>query len=50
MDKNTNFVTAKLSPTIISEIKSFEERISQETHKNVVVIAYENEQNQVNEF
>ncbi|WP_181444667.1 hypothetical protein [Bacillus sp. 03113] len=41
MDKENDYVTAELSPNLIGEIKSFEERLCEKTQKNVFVIAYE---------
>lgn len=41
MDKKNDYVAADLSSNLINELKSFEERISEETNKDVVVIAYE---------
>ncbi|MGG1677011.1 hypothetical protein ACIFOT_14830 [Neobacillus sp. NRS-1170] len=43
MDKENQYITASLSPQLINEIQSLEEKISEQTHKKVVVIAYENE-------
>lgn len=41
MDKESDYMTAELSSNLVSDIKSFEEKLSEETNKNVVVIAYE---------
>ncbi|MDP4084090.1 MAG: hypothetical protein Q8934_05680 [Bacillota bacterium] len=41
MSKDNQYVTAELSPNLITEIKSFEEKLRNQTHKNVVLIAYE---------
>jgi hypothetical protein len=45
MDKENQYVAASLSPNLINEIKSLEEKISEQAHKKVVVIAYENDKN-----
>jgi hypothetical protein len=45
MDKDNQFVAASLSPDMINEIQSLEEKISEQAHKKVVVIAYENDKN-----
>lgn len=41
MENKKDYVAADLSSNLINEIKSFEERISEESDKDVVVIAYE---------
>ncbi|WP_282434267.1 hypothetical protein [Bacillus sp. DNRA2] len=41
MEKNQQFVAADLSPNLVSEIKSIEEKLSRQSDKEVVVIAYE---------
>lgn len=43
MEKNQQFVAADLSPNLVSEIKSIEEKLSRQSDKDVVVIAYERE-------
>jgi hypothetical protein len=43
MDKKNQYVAASLSPNLINEIQSLEEKISEQAHKKVVVIAYEND-------
>jgi hypothetical protein len=43
MDKQNDYVAADLSSKLVSEIKSLEEKLSEQSHKNVVVIAYEKE-------
>lgn len=45
MDKENHFVAASLSTNLINEIQSLEEKLSEQTHKKVVVIAYENDEN-----
>ncbi|HYK71887.1 MAG TPA: hypothetical protein VEV44_01985 [Pseudoneobacillus sp.] len=45
MDKNNHFVAASLSPELISEVHLLEEKLSEQTNKKVVVIAYENDEN-----
>ncbi|WP_442600105.1 hypothetical protein [Neobacillus sp. D3-1R] len=45
MDKDNNFIAASLSPELISEIHLLEEKLSEQANKNVVLIAYENEEN-----
>lgn len=41
MTKENNYTAADLSAHEINELKSFEEKISQQANKEVVVIAYE---------
>ena len=41
MNNINDYVAAELTPTLVNKIKSFEETLSEETHKKVVVIAYE---------
>jgi hypothetical protein len=41
MDKDNHYAAANLSPNLIIEIKSLEEKLSEQANKNVVVIAYE---------
>ena len=43
MDKENQYVAASLSPNLVNEIQSLEEKISEQEHKKVVVIAYEND-------
>ena len=45
MDNENLYVAASLSPNLINEIKSLEEKLSEQAHKKVVVIAYENDKN-----
>ena len=45
MDKDNQYVAASLSPNLINEIQSLEEKISEQANKKVVVIAYENDKN-----
>ncbi|WHY64952.1 MULTISPECIES: hypothetical protein [Bacillaceae] len=45
MDKENQYVAASLSPNLINEIQSLEEKISEQAQKKVVVIAYENDNN-----
>lgn len=46
MKNENHFIAANLSPNLVSEIKSFEETLSEQSRKKVVVIAYEREENQ----
>jgi hypothetical protein len=41
MENQNDYVAAELSQNLVSELKSFEEKLSEQSHKNVVVIAYE---------
>ncbi|GHI00361.1 hypothetical protein [Neobacillus kokaensis] len=41
MDREKEYVTANLTSNLIGEIKSFEQKLSEQTQKQVVVIAYE---------
>jgi hypothetical protein len=43
MDKENQYVAASLSPNLINEIQTLEEKISEQANKKVVVIAYEND-------
>ncbi|WP_186328617.1 hypothetical protein [Bacillus sp. X1(2014)] len=43
MENENQYVAASLSPNLINEIKSLEEKLSEQAHKKVVVIAYEND-------
>lgn len=43
MEKDNQYVAADLSPNLLNEIKTIEEKLSKQTDKNVVVIAYEKE-------
>jgi ABC-type histidine transport system ATPase subunit len=43
MEKDNEYTAADLSPELVNEIKSLEERLSEEAKKKVVVIAYEEE-------
>jgi hypothetical protein len=45
LDKNNHYTAAELSTNLVSEIKSFEEKLSEQTNKKMVVIAYEQEEN-----
>jgi hypothetical protein len=40
MEKDNHYDAADLAPNLISEIKSLEEKLSEQANKNVVVIAY----------
>ncbi|MDN3015410.1 hypothetical protein V7161_27440 [Neobacillus drentensis] len=42
-NETKEYVAASLSPQLINEIQSLEEKLSEQAHKKVVVIAYENE-------
>lgn len=46
MEKDNQFVAADLSPNLVSEIKSIEEKLSRQSDKDVIVIAYEREKNE----
>lgn len=46
MDKMTDYVAADLSSNLINEIKSFEDKLSEQSDKKVVVIAYQKDENQ----
>ena len=41
MEKDIHYAAADLSPNLVSEIKSLEEKISEQANKNVVVNSYE---------
>ncbi|MEH7013151.1 hypothetical protein V7087_20450 [Neobacillus niacini] len=41
MDNLKEYIAADLSSNLVSEIKSLEEKLSEQAHKEVVVIAYE---------
>ena len=41
MEKENHYAAADLSPNLVSEIKSLEEKLSEQANKDVVVIAYE---------
>jgi hypothetical protein len=43
MEKENEYIAADLSTNLVNEIKSLEDRLSEEAHKKVVVIAYEKE-------
>jgi hypothetical protein len=47
MSKENEYVAANLPQDLVSELKSFEERISEEYNKNLVVIAYEKDRESV---
>jgi hypothetical protein len=44
MAKQNEYVAAELSQNLVSELKSFEEKLSEQSHKNLVVIAYEKDE------
>ena len=44
MNKEKDYVAAELSSNLVSEIKSLEEKLSEQANKEVVVIAYEKEE------
>ncbi len=48
MNNENNYVAAELSPSLVNRIKSFEETLSEESNKKVVVIAYEKDDDQLN--
>ena len=39
-----NYVAADLDTNLVSEVKLFEEKLREQTNKNVVVIAYEKDE------
>jgi hypothetical protein len=41
MDELKDYIAADLSSNLVSEIKSLEEKLSEQANKEVVVIAYE---------
>jgi hypothetical protein len=41
MDEIKDYVAADLSSNLVNELKSLEEKLSERTNKEVVVIAYE---------
>ena len=41
MPKNNDYVAADLSNNLVSELKLFEEKLSEESQKKLIVIAYE---------
>jgi hypothetical protein len=47
MDREDEYVAAELSHQLVSELKLFEEKLSEESQKKLVVIAYEKEENNV---
>lgn len=46
MDNENDYVTAELTSNLVSEIKSFEEKLSKQINKKVLVIAYEKDKQQ----
>jgi hypothetical protein len=46
MYRQNDYVAADLSSNEVNELKSFEEKLSEQTNKKVVVIAYEKDGNQ----
>ena len=49
MAKQNEYVAAELSQNLVSELKSFEEKLSEQSHKNLVVIAYEKDEEKIGE-
>jgi hypothetical protein len=43
MEQEKEYVAADLSPHLVGEIQSLEEKLSEQSQKEVVVIAYEKE-------
>ena len=41
MDNVKDYIAAELSSNLVTEIKSLEEKLSEQANKEVVVIAYE---------
>jgi hypothetical protein len=48
VDKDNHYVAADLASNLVSEIKTFEDELSERTNKKVVVIAYEKDENDLN--
>ncbi|WP_176699720.1 hypothetical protein [Neobacillus massiliamazoniensis] len=44
MNPENQYIAAELSSNLVSEIKSLEEKLSEQANKEVVVIAYEKDQ------
>jgi len=49
MANQNEYVAAELSQNLVSELKSFEEKLSEQYHKNLVVIAYEKDEGKMGE-
>jgi hypothetical protein len=49
MANQNEYVAAELSQNLVSELKSFEEKLSEQYHKNLVVIAYEKDEEKMGE-
>jgi hypothetical protein len=47
MPKNNDYVAAELSNNLVSELKLFEEKLSEESQKKLIVIAYEKDNDQL---
>jgi hypothetical protein len=49
MANQKEYVAAELSKNLVSELKSFEDKLSEQSHKNLVVIAYEKDEGKMDE-
>lgn len=49
MANQNEYVAAELSQNLVGELKSFEEKLSEQSHKNLVVIAYEKDEERMGE-
>jgi hypothetical protein len=49
MANQNEYVAAELSQNLVSELKSFEEKLSEQSHRNLVVIAYEKDEEKMGE-
>jgi len=49
LDKDNYYVAADLASNLVSEIKTFEDELSERTNKKVVVIAYEKDENDLSD-
>lgn len=48
MQKENDYTAASLSEDLVNEVKSFEDKLGKQVHKDVIVIAYEKERNETN--
>ncbi|WP_199484574.1 hypothetical protein [Peribacillus glennii] len=48
MKNDKSYTAADLSTNLVNEIKSLENKLSEQTHKDVVVIAYEKDSDDLN--
>lgn len=49
MANQNEYIAAELPQNLVSELKSFEENLSEQSHKNLVVIAYEKDEEKMGE-